>query len=127
MAESFSVTVENGGTWEFDENVRGVVLSFLDALRVAGGGRYIPSYEGASHDPTVPIITSYGPSRIAVIKEIRAFYGLGLKEAKEITDNPTPTRTGVLPYYRALEFKKAVEAHGATVQLPNALDRLAKL
>ncbi|WP_297598897.1 50S ribosomal protein L7/L12 [uncultured Cetobacterium sp.] len=33
------------------------------------------------------VLTAAGPNKIAVIKEVRAITGLGLKEAKELVDN----------------------------------------
>jgi hypothetical protein len=36
-------------------------------------------------------------------------------------------RLGVLPYYQALTLKKLLEEAAATVEVPNALEKLAKV
>jgi ribosomal protein L7/L12 len=127
MAEQFSVTVEHTGTWEMSEHLRGVVVSFMEAVKAANehGVNFTPYHGGASHEPTVPLITNVGPKKIMVIKELRAFYGISLRDAKELSEKLTPIRLGVVPYYKALELKKLLLEVGATVEVPNALERLA--
>ena len=63
------------------------------------------------------IIMSPGAKKIAVIKELRAITGLGLKEAKDLTDkNPSMVLEGA-DKEKAEEAKKALEEAGATVTL----------
>ena len=63
------------------------------------------------------VITSAGPNKIAVIKEVRAVTSLGLKEAKDLVDSaPKPVKEGV-PKQEAEEIKKKLVAAGATVEL----------
>jgi large subunit ribosomal protein L7/L12 len=62
-------------------------------------------------------LTATGDQKIAVIKAIRSFTPLGLKEAKDLTDtNPSMVLEGV-DKEKAEEAKKALEEAGATVTL----------
>ena len=63
------------------------------------------------------ILASFGGNKIAVIKEVRAITGLGLKEAKELVEGaPKAVKEGV-PQAEADELKEKLEAAGATVEL----------
>ena len=62
-------------------------------------------------------LSSTGDKKISVIKEVRAFTGLGLKEAKDLVEAaPTEIKKGV-PKKEAEEIKKKLEAAGAKVEL----------
>ena len=62
-------------------------------------------------------LTSFGDKKINVIKEVRAFTGLGLKEAKDLVEAaPKEVKTGVAKK-DAEEVKKKLEAAGAKVEL----------
>ena len=63
------------------------------------------------------VLTSAGANKIAVIKEVRGFTSLGLKEAKDLVDAaPKPIKENVTKE-EAEEMKKKLEAAGATVEL----------
>ncbi len=63
------------------------------------------------------VLTSAGPNKINVIKEVRAITSLGLKEAKDLVDGaPKPVKESV-PKAEAEELKKKLEAAGGTVEL----------
>jgi len=63
------------------------------------------------------VLTSAGSNKIAVIKEVRSFTSLGLKEAKDLVDAaPKPVKEGATKE-EAEEIKKKLEAAGATVEL----------
>ena len=63
------------------------------------------------------MLTNFGDKKIAVIKEVRAITGLGLKEAKEMTENvPSTVKEGVSKE-DAEEVKKKLEAAGATAEI----------
>ena len=63
------------------------------------------------------VMTSFGGNKIAVIKEVRAITGLGLKEAKELVESaPKAVKEGA-PEAEANEIKEKLEAAGATVEL----------
>jgi len=58
-----------------------------------------------------------GEKKIAVIKEVRAITGLGLKEAKELVDGaPKPIKEGVSKE-EAEEIKSKIEGAGGTVKV----------
>lgn len=63
------------------------------------------------------VLASAGGNKIAVIKEVRAITGLGLKEAKELVEGaPKDLKEGVKKE-EAEEMKKKLEEAGATVEL----------
>ncbi len=63
------------------------------------------------------ILASAGANKIAVLKEVRAITGLGLKEAKDLVDAaPKAIKEGVKKE-DAEAIKKQLEAAGATVEL----------
>ncbi len=63
------------------------------------------------------ILASAGANKIAVLKEVRAITGLGLKEAKDLVDGaPKPVKEGVKKE-DAEAIKKQLEAAGATVEI----------
>ena len=62
-------------------------------------------------------LASAGDKKINVIKEVRAFTGLGLKEAKDLVEGaPKEVKAGVAKK-DAEEAKKKLEAAGAKVEL----------
>ena len=63
------------------------------------------------------MLTSAGDKKINVIKEIRTFTTLGLKEAKDLVESaPKQVKSGVNKK-EAEEIKKKLEAAGAKVEL----------
>jgi len=80
----------------------------------AGGAGEADAEEKSSFDVE---LTTTGDQKIAVIKAIRSFTPLGLKEAKDLTDkNPSMVLEGA-DKEKAEEAKKALEEAGATVTL----------
>jgi large subunit ribosomal protein L7/L12 len=63
------------------------------------------------------ILKDFGGNKIAVIKEVRAITGLGLKEAKELVEAGGKAVKEGAPKDEAEEIKKKLEAAGATVEL----------
>ncbi len=62
-------------------------------------------------------LAAAGDKKINVIKEVRAFTNLGLKEAKDLVDGaPKEIKKGV-PKKEAEEVKKKLEAAGAKIEL----------
>jgi large subunit ribosomal protein L7/L12 len=58
-----------------------------------------------------------GSNKINVIKVVREITALGLKEAKELVDNPPkPVKEGI-PKEEAMEIKKKLEDAGADVEV----------
>ena len=63
------------------------------------------------------ILAAAGANKIAVLKEVRAITGLGLKEAKDLVDGaPKAIKEGVKKE-DAEAIKKQLEAAGATVEI----------
>ena len=63
------------------------------------------------------VLSSFGSSKVPVIKVVRALTGLGLKEAKELVEGvPAPVREAVAKE-EAEEAKAKLEEAGATVEL----------
>ena len=63
------------------------------------------------------VLTDFGGNKIAVIKEVRAITGLGLKEAKELVESvPKPVKEGASKS-DAEEVLKKLETAGAKAEL----------
>jgi large subunit ribosomal protein L7/L12 len=80
----------------------------------AAGGEAAAAEEQDEFDV---ILTAPGDKKIQVIKEIRTFTTLGLKEAKEVADSaPKPIKEKVTKE-EAEKIKQAIEAAGGTVEI----------
>ena len=91
----------------------GVTAATAVAAPVAGGAAEAKEEQS---EFTI-ILTSAGDKKINVIKEIRTFTTLGLKEAKDLVEGaPKEIKTGVNKK-EAEEIKKKLEAVGAKVEL----------
>jgi len=90
-------------------------------VKAATGGAVVvaAAAEAAAEEPTEfkAILAEVGSNKIAVIKEIRAITGLGLKEAKELVDGAPSTIKEGLEKDAAEDIKKKVEAAGAKVEI----------
>ena len=81
----------------------------------AGGGDASGAAEAQTEFNVVLI--EFGGNKIAVIKEVRAITGLGLKEAKELVEGaPKPVKEAVSKD-EADEIVKKLEAAGAKVEV----------
>jgi ribosomal protein L7/L12 len=60
------------------------------------------------------VLTSVGARLIEVIKQVRAFTGLGLKEAKELVE-AAPIIVGQVPKAKAFAMMDALQSAGASV------------
>ena len=84
-------------------------------VAAAAGGAAAPAAEEKS-EFTV-FLASAGDKKINVIKEVRSFTGLGLKEAKDLVEGaPKELKAGVAKK-EAEDVKKKLEAAGAKVEL----------
>lgn len=63
------------------------------------------------------ILASAGANKIAVLKEVRAITGLGLKEAKDLVDGAPKAVKENIKKEDAEAIKKQLEAAGATVEI----------
>ena len=92
----------------------GVSAATAVAAAPAAGGAAAPAEEQSEF--TI-MLTSAGDKKINVIKEIRTFTTLGLKEAKDLVEAaPKEVKSGVNKK-EAEEIKKKLEAAGAKVEL----------
>jgi large subunit ribosomal protein L7/L12 len=63
------------------------------------------------------VMTSFGSSKVGVIKAVRALTGLGLKEAKDAVEGVPGTIKEGVSKDDAEEAKKQLEEAGATVEI----------
>ena len=63
------------------------------------------------------VLTEVGANKIAVIKEVRAITGLGLKEAKDLVDGAPKAIKTAIPKDEAQKVKEQVEKAGAKVEI----------
>jgi large subunit ribosomal protein L7/L12 len=63
------------------------------------------------------ILTGFGDNKVAVIKEVRAITGLGLKEAKEMVEAGGQAVKEKVTKEEAQTIKKQLEGAGATVEV----------
>jgi large subunit ribosomal protein L7/L12 len=83
----------------------------------AGGGGGGDSAEEAEQTEFDVVLTAAGPSKIQVIKVVKAATGLGLKEAKDLVDGaPQPIKSAV-PRDEADKLKGELEEAGASVEV----------
>lgn len=92
----------------------GVTAAAAAAPVVAAAGG-----EAAGEEKTefTVVLTAAGASKIAVIKEVRAITGLGLKDAKDLVDGAPKDIKEDVKKDEAEEIKKKLEEAGATVEL----------
>jgi large subunit ribosomal protein L7/L12 len=91
----------------------------------AGGGMMMMAPAAGGEAAAAPaeqtefdvILQGFGDKKIAVIKEVRAATGLGLKEAKELVEGiPAKVKEGISKE-DAEKLKATLEAAGATVSI----------
>jgi large subunit ribosomal protein L7/L12 len=87
----------------------------MAAAPAAGGGGEAAAAE--EKDEFDVVLTGVGDKKIQVIKVVRELTSLGLKEAKEVVDNPgKPIKEGVSKD-EAEQMKAKLEEAGATVEV----------
>ena len=80
----------------------------------AAGGEAAVAEEQTEFDV---VLTSFGTSKVPVIKAVREITGLGLKEAKDLVEGvPANVKDGIAND-EAEELKKKLEEVGATVEI----------
>ena len=87
------------------------------AVAVAGGAAAGDAPAAAEQTEFDVVMTSFGDSKMGVIKAIRAITGLGLKESKAMVEGvPAKVKEGVSKE-EAESLKAQLEEAGATVEL----------
>ncbi|MCB1214740.1 MAG: 50S ribosomal protein L7/L12 [Deltaproteobacteria bacterium] len=92
-------------------------VSAAAPVAVAAGGAAAGGEAAEEQTEFTVVLASAGDNKIAVIKEVRAITGLGLKEAKELVEGaPKPVKEGVSKE-EAGKVKEQLEKAGAKVEL----------
>ena len=98
---------------EFEEKFGVSAAPVMVAGGAAAGGAAAAAEEKTEFDV---ILKSAGANKIAVIKEVRAITGLGLKEAKDLVDNGGTIKEAA-PKEEAESIKEKLTAAGAEVEV----------
>lgn len=95
----------------------GVSAAAPVAVAAAGGAAAGDAPAAEEKDEFDVILKAAGANKIAVIKEVRALTGLGLKEAKDLVEGAPKAVKEAASKDEAEEVKKKLEAAGAEVEL----------
>lgn len=120
--EEFITQIESMSVIELNDLVKaleekfGVSAAAFAASAGAGQGAGAAE-EGEEKDSFTVIIKDAGTAKIQVIKVLRELTGLGLKEAKDMTDKTPATVKEGVKKAEAEEIKKKLEDAGAIVEL----------
>ena len=104
------------GLSDYLKEAHGIEPAAAGAVVVQGGGG---GDEGAAAEQTEfdLVLTGFGDKKIAVIKEVRAITGLGLKEAKDVVESaPSKIKEGVSKE-ECEEAAKKLQAAGASCEI----------
>ena len=93
----------------------GVSAAAMAMPAAAGAGESAAAEE--EKDAFEVVMTSFGSNKVAVIKAVRSFSGLGLKEAKDLVEGAPSTVKEDASKAESEEIKKTLEEAGATVEL----------
>ena len=95
----------------------GVSAAAPVAVAAAPAAGAAPAADEGASEVNVILASVPADKKIAVLKEVRAITGLGLKEAKDLVDGaPKPIKEGVKKE-DADAIKKQLEEAGATVEI----------
>lgn len=83
-------------------------------MMAGGAAEAEPAEEKTEFDV---VLKEVGPKKINVIKAVRSFTSLGLKEAKELVDGAPATVLEAVSKEAAEDAKAKLEAEGATVEI----------
>jgi len=120
--ESFIDYVENMTVLELSKLVKALeerlgVSAAAPVAVAAVAGAAAPAAAAEEKTEFDVILAAFGDNKVAVIKEIRAITGLGLKEAKDMVEAaPKPVKEGVSKE-DADKIKAQLEAAGAKVEI----------
>ena len=112
--EKLTVTELNDLVKALEEKFGVSAASFAAAGAVAGAGA---TEDAEEKDAFTIILKDAGSAKIQVIKALRELTGLGLKEAKDLTDKTPATVKEGVKKAEAEEIKKKLEEAGAVVEL----------
>ena len=117
--EEFIAAIKELSVLELNELVKACEEEFgvsaaAGVAVVAAGGAAEAAEEKDEFDVE---LTSFGDSKVKVIKVVREVTGLGLKEAKDVVDNAPKVIKEAVSKAEAEEIKCKLEEVGATVTL----------
>lgn len=115
QVESMSVAELNDLVKALEEKFGVSAASFAASAGPAAGGEGAEA--GEEKDSYTVVLKDAGSAKIQVIKTLREITGLGLKEAKEMTDKPGSNVKEGVKKAEADEMKTKLEAAGAVVEL----------
>ena len=120
--ESILESIEKLTLLEASELVKAMEEKFgVSAAAPVAVAAAAPAAAGAAEDAAdaevTLVLASAGANKIAVLKEVRAITGLGLKEAKELVDGAPKAIKENIKKDEAEELKKKLEEAGATVKI----------
>ena len=120
--ESILESIEKLTLLEASELVKAMEEKFgVSAAAPVAVAAAAPAAAGAAEDAAdaevTLVLASAGANKIAVLKEVRAITGLGLKEAKELVDGAPKAIKENIKKDEAEELKKKLEEIGATVEI----------
>jgi len=95
-------------------NVTAIVAAPAGGAPAGGGAAAAPVEEQTEFDV---ILKEAGAKKIQVIKVVRELTSLGLKEAKDLVDNPPKAVKEGVSRQEAEQVKARLEEQGATVEL----------
>src|SRR3989338_5229860 len=116
----FLEEVESMSVAELNDLVKALEEKFgvsAAAMAVAGPAAGASDGPAEEKDSFTVVLKSPGDAKIQVIKVLREITGLGLKEAKDITDKPDSKVKEGVKKADADEMKAKLEAAGAVVEL----------
>ena len=116
--EDFISSLKEMNLLEIKELVDAMKEEFgVDPSAVAVAAPGAAATEDAAPSTVTVSIKEAGAAKVAVIKVVREITGLGLKESKDIVDNPgTPVKENISTD-EANEIKAKLEEAGATVEV----------
>ena len=121
--EEFIEQVEKMSVAELNELVKaleekfGVSAAFAASAASASQGSSSETGAAEEKDSYTVVLKDAGGAKIQVIKALREITGLGLKEAKDMTDKTPANVKESVKKAEADEMKAKLEAAGATVEL----------
>jgi large subunit ribosomal protein L7/L12 len=92
-------------------------VTAVAAAPAAGGGGAAAAAPVEEQTEFDVVLTGAGPKKIQVIKVVREVTSLGLKEAKDLVDNPPKAVKEGVSKEEAEQVKAKLEEQGGTVEL----------
>lgn len=117
--EDMLETIANMSVLEVVDLVEAMEEKFGVSAAVAAAPVAAATAESVAEEQTEfdVVMTSFGASKVPVIKVVRAITGLGLKEAKDLVEGaPAPVKEAV-GKDEAEDIKKQLEDAGASVEI----------